>query len=71
MGNVVRLEFKSPHTVDGERAMIACSNCRNKAYILVDDRPGYFPMLQCCACGAHIGRMGWAHDDDPLLADQT
>jgi hypothetical protein len=21
--------------------------------------------MKCAACGQHMGRMGWAHDDDP------
>lgn len=63
-GEVIHLEFRSPHMVDDERAFIACANCRNKAYSLVQDKPG-FPLLQCTACGQHMGRMGWAHDDDP------
>lgn len=65
-GNVIQLQLKSPHTTDDQRGLIACGNCRNKAYTLIDDRPGDFPLLQCCACGAHIGRMGWSHDDDPM-----
>lgn len=67
MGEVVELKFRSPHVEDGQRAFLACKECRNKTYLMVDDRPGYFPLMQCAACGMHMGRMGWAHDDDPLL----
>lgn len=62
--NVVFLKFRSPHVEDGERALSTCTNCRNKTFLLVHDRPEGFPLMQCAACGAHIGRMGWAHDDD-------
>jgi hypothetical protein len=67
--NVVFLKFKSPHVVEDMCAFIACRHCRNKTYTLVEDRVGSFPMMKCAACGAHIGRMGWASDDDPLLQD--
>lgn len=65
--NVIRLEFKSPHCEDDERAFLACKNCRNKTYLLVCDKPNDFPLMQCAACQQHMGRMGWAHDDDPLI----
>ena len=63
--NVIHLKFKSPHVEDGERALLSCRNCKNKTYLLVDDKPGGFPLMQCAACGQHMGRMGWYHDDDP------
>jgi ribosomal protein S27E len=65
--NVIHLSFRSPHVEDGERAMLSCKNCQNKTYTLVHDKPAGFPMMQCAGCGAHIGRMGWAHDDDTAL----
>lgn len=61
--NVIHLSFKSPHTIDDARAFVACRNCHNKTYTLVEDRVGDFPMMQCAACGQHMGRMGWAYDD--------
>lgn len=61
--NVIRLEFRSPTVEDDTMAFIACRHCQNKSYTLTDDRPGTFPLLRCCACGAHIGRMGWAPDE--------
>ncbi len=67
MSNVVYLEFKSPHVVEEACAFIACRICRNKTYTLVSDRAEGFPLMRCAACGNHIGRMGWAHDDDPLI----
>ena len=63
---VVFLEFKSPHVEDDIMAFICCKACKNKTYTLTEDKPGTFPLLRCAACGCHIGRMGWAHDDDPL-----
>jgi hypothetical protein len=64
---LILLKFRSPHVVDDERAMLACANCRNKAYSLITDKLDTFPLLQCTACGQHMGRMGWAHDDDPAI----
>ena len=65
--NVVFLQFKSPHVEDDMMALLACKHCRNKTFTLTDDKPGAFPLMRCAACGSHLGRMGWAHDDDPLL----
>lgn len=65
--NVIHLAFRSPQMTEGERDLGTCANCRNKTYIVVHDMPRGFPLLQCAACGQHIGRIGWAHDDDPLL----
>lgn len=65
MGNVIELKFKSPH-VDGDvMAFVSCRCCRNKTFTLTEDRVGSFPLMRCAACGSHIGRMGWAYDDDP------
>lgn len=66
--NVIHLAFKSPHVVDDTMAFFSCVHCKNKTFTLTDDRPGTFPLMRCAACGQHIGRMGWAHDDDPVLA---
>ena len=65
--NVIRLKLRSPHVDDDTMAFLACRACRNKTYTLTVDRPGDFPLMRCAACGQHMGRMGWAHDDDPLL----
>lgn len=67
-GNVIHLAFKSPHVDDDVMAFHSCSVCRNKTFTLTSDRMDGFPLLRCAACGQHIGRMGWAHDDDPALA---
>lgn len=63
--NVVFLKFKSPHVEDDERALLSCRNCRNKTFRLVCDKVDTFPLMQCCACNQHIGRMGWWRDDEP------
>jgi hypothetical protein len=70
MGDVVRLEFKSPHVEDDTMAFLSCKACKNKTYTFTMDRPDDFPLMRCAACGQHIGRMGWAHDDDPLLSGE-
>lgn len=66
-GNVVFLQFKSPHVEDDTMAFLSCKHCRNKTFTLTEDRVGGFPLMRCACCGSHIGRMGWAHDDDPAL----
>lgn len=65
MSNVIHLAFKSPHMADDMMAFISCKHCRNKTYTLQEDRVGDFPLMKCAACGQHMGRMGWAHDDEP------
>ncbi len=67
--NVIHLEFKSPHVASDTMAFISCVACRNKTFLLVEDQLDNFPLMKCSACGSHIGRMGWAHDDDPELAE--
>lgn len=61
---VVFLNFQKPETTDPDTmAFIACKSCRNKTYTITEDKPDYFPLIRCAACGCHIGRMGWAPDD--------
>ena len=61
--NVIHLAFKNPNaTTDEGINFIACKHCRNKTYTLTEDKVDSFPLLKCAACGAHIGRMGWADD---------
>ena len=65
---VVFLEFKKPETTQHDTmAFIACASCRNKTYTITEDKPDYFPLIRCAACGCHIGRMGWAPDDGENL----
>jgi NMD protein affecting ribosome stability and mRNA decay len=66
--NVIHLAFKSPHMVDDTMSFIACRECLNKTYTLIEDKPGHFPLMRCAACGQHMGRMGWYHDEDPASA---
>lgn len=69
MDNLIHLKFRSPHVVDDTMAFLACGACKNKTYTLTFDRVEGFPLMRCAACGCHIGRMGWAHDDDPAKTD--
>lgn len=70
--NVVFLEFKSPHVEDDMMAFLSCKVCRNKTFTFTMDRPpGAFPLKRCACCGAHIVRMGWSHDDDPLKPNES
>jgi len=64
MGDVVRLEFRSPHLEDDMLALSACKHCRNKTFTLSHEQVDNFPLMRCAACGCHIGRMGWARDDE-------
>lgn len=66
--DLIHLSFKSPHVVPDTMTFLACKGCRNKTYTLTEDRVDDFPLLRCAACGQHMGRMGWAHDDDPQRA---
>lgn len=68
MAEVIHLEFKSPQVVEDAMAFHACVVCRNKTFTLVQDIVPGFPLMRCACCGHHIGRMGWAHDDDPAHA---
>ena len=62
--NVVFLNFTSPHMEDDTLAFIACKVCRNKTFTFGRDRIDDFPLVRCAVCGQHMGRMGWARDDD-------
>ena len=62
--NVIHLSFRSPHVEDGEMTFLTCKYCKNKTYTMTYDRIDNFPLMRCAACGQHMGRMGWAHDDD-------
>ena len=59
---VVYLEFKNKNTIEeGFINFVACANCRNKTYVLIEDEKDQFPLLKCSACGNEIGRIGWAN----------
>lgn len=70
MGEVIELKFKSPHVDVDTMCFHACRVCKNKTYTLTADDASTFPLLRCAACGNHIGRMGWYHDDDPAIAEK-
>lgn len=63
-GEVIFLKFQSPHVEDDTMAFLACKVCRNKTYTMTRDKMDGFPLMRCAACGQHMGRMGWAYDDD-------
>lgn len=65
--NVVYLKFASPHTEEGYTSFMSCRLCHNKTFVFIHDRIDGFPLMKCAACDQHMGRMGWAHDDDPLI----
>jgi hypothetical protein len=67
-GNVIFLNFGSPTVEEDTMAFLACKECRNKTFTLTLDKPDHFPLLRCCACQSHMGRMGWYHDDDPAAS---
>lgn len=62
--NVIELKFRSPHVDHDGRDFLACKHCRNKTFLMILDRVDDFPVMQCAACGQHIGKMGWWHDVD-------
>lgn len=49
---------------------LSCKYCKNKTYTMTYDKTDSFPLMRCAACGQHMGRMGWAYDDDPEKAEQ-
>ena len=69
--NVTFLSFKSPHVEEDMIAFLACAHCKNKTYTLTEDKLDTYPLMRCAACGSHIGRMGWHHDDEPSIKDSA
>lgn len=65
---VIHLKYRSPEQDEDIMAFLACAHCKNKTYTHTIDKVGYFPLVRCAACGQHIGRLGWVHDDDPLVS---
>jgi hypothetical protein len=62
---VVFLAFTNERVEPDGRSLLACKCCRNKTFTLVYEGGAEFPLLQCPACGSHLGRMGWAPDSGP------
>lgn len=58
---VVYLAVSNPRVERGARDMLSCKVCKNKTFIVVYT-PDDYPMLQCPACGQHLGKMGWVSD---------
>lgn len=63
--NVIFLHYRPPNTEPDTMAFLSCRNCRNKTFTLTEDKLDTYPLMRCAACGQHMGRMGWAHDDEP------
>lgn len=59
---VVFLAFKNDQLVEDQRDLMACKHCRNKAFSVVYQGEEAFPVLQCTACGFHLGRVGWPNE---------
>lgn len=60
---VVFLAYKSGTVASDMMAFLACCHCKNKTFTLTEDKLHTFPLMRCAACGCHIGRMGWWHED--------
>ncbi len=60
---IIYLAFKNDTLVEDGPSLYACKHCRNKAYSLVWQGEQEFPLLQCTACGLHLGRIGWADNE--------
>lgn len=60
---VIFLAFDNPELKRGIITVVACKNCNNKTWVLVESDPGKdFPTLKCAVCGVAAGRIGWVHD---------
>lgn len=59
---VVFLAFKNEQLVEGQRDLMACKHCRNKAFAVVYQGAEQFPQLECTACHSHLGKVGWADE---------
>ncbi len=57
---VVFLAFRNDKLVEDQRDLLACGTCRNKAFSVVYQGQDKWPLLQCTACGFHLGNIGWA-----------
>lgn len=59
---VVYLKFNNDNLSHDGEYLLSCGHCRNKCFTVVCQGAD-FPLLQCPACGSHIGKFGWA--DEP------
>ena len=62
--NVIFLAYRSEQQEEDTMAFLSCKACRNKTYTHTIDIPGHWPLVRCAACGQHIGRIGWAGEDE-------
>ena len=62
--NVIFLKFKSDELVSDEMNFLACKVCRNKTFTHTFVGASNFPLVRCAACGQHIGRVGYADEED-------
>lgn len=58
--NVVHLAFRNDKIEPDVRDLLACKGCRNKTFTIVYQGAEAFPLVQCPACGCHLGCIGWA-----------
>lgn len=56
---VVFLAWSNTKVVVGGRDFLSCTPCKNKTYTIIWQGDEKFPLVQCAACGNHIGYMGW------------
>ena len=56
---VIYMAFKNERVEPEGRDFLACKVCRNKTFTAIYQGEQAFPLMQCAACGAHIGNIGW------------
>ncbi len=59
---VVFLAYRNDELKTQTRDFMSCKHCSNKTFVLIYPAQEGFPLLQCAACGNHLGRMGWVND---------
>ena len=59
-GNVVYLKFHNKNTSYEEQTFVTCAFCKNKTFTAMIDTSSDYALMKCAACGAHMGRIGWA-----------
>jgi hypothetical protein len=59
---VVFLAFSNERVEPEGRDFLACKYCRNKTFTAIFEGAETFPLMQCAACGSHMGHFGWAHE---------